>query len=77
MNNAVAIVIAGALIAAALFAHLMVDRYRAAGSFTVDGMPGLWRLNERNGSVAPCLLVRDPQPPTNDTIVQYYVQCRN
>ncbi len=77
MNNAVAILIAGALIAAALLAHLMVDRYQPGGGFTVDGMPGLWRLNMRNGAVTPCLLVRDPEPRTQRPVDQYYVQCRN
>lgn len=76
MKNAVAILIAGALIAAALFAHLMVDRFQPAGGFILDGTPGVWRLNVRNGSVTLCLLERDPEPRTKDAVDQYYVKCR-
>jgi 5,10-methylene-tetrahydrofolate dehydrogenase/methenyl tetrahydrofolate cyclohydrolase len=75
-NHSIAIVIAGGLIAAALLAFLMVDRYQIVNAGTVDGRPALFRLDERNGSVTVCLLMTDRHPRTTDLVDQYFVQCR-
>lgn len=75
LNTPVAIVIAGALIAGAILTTLMVDRF-APASFTIDGKPGVFRMNLRNGTVIPCLLIPDPAPHSRDPVDQILVQCR-
>jgi hypothetical protein len=71
-----AVLLSALIIALALLVPSMIDRYEPAGSFTIDGTPGVWRINPRTGRVTSCLLLPDPTPRTNDPAEKYFTQCR-
>ncbi len=78
LSTPAAILIAGLLVALAITAHLMVDRFElVSGGLTIEGYPAIWRLNVRNGHVTPCVLLPDPTPPNPLPTGKYYVRCRD